>query len=154
MFEIRVPRHHCIFIDLILNQRSSPLEFVFSEFRKLRFKLSRLRLFRDSIYLFLRDRDFSRLQIFKSNETKTFPRLQFWIIRDRDFPRIGKNCRNQEFGSIAPKLSPHGRNQNFRQNGEYLDSVKMADFQKYLPPSRKQLLLGHFWPNSPHFFCT
>ena len=31
-------------------------------------------------------------------------------------------------GSIAPKLSPHGRNQNFRENVENHNSVKIAHF--------------------------
>ena len=30
----------------------------------------------------------SRLQIFKSNKTETFLKLQFWILLDRDFPRV------------------------------------------------------------------
>ena len=39
-------------------------------------------------FLFLRDRNFLRLQIFKSNETETFPRLQFWIFWDRGSAKI------------------------------------------------------------------
>ena len=66
-------------------------------FETIQWKLSRLRLFRDSNFLFLRDRDFSRLQIFKSLETETFPRLQFRVFRDRDFPRLGKSCRDRDF---------------------------------------------------------
>ena len=77
-----------------------PLEFVFLNLvisETIQWKLSRLRLFRDSNFLFLRDRDFSRLQIFKSIETETFPRLQFRVFRDRDFPRLGKSCRDRDF---------------------------------------------------------
>ena len=86
--------------DLILNQGSSPLEFVFLNLvisETIQWKLSRPRLFRDSNFLFLRDRDFSRLQIFKSLETETFPRLQFRVFRDRDFPRLGKSCWDRDF---------------------------------------------------------
>ena len=77
-----------------------PLESVFLNLvisETIQWKLSRPRLFRDSNFLFLRDRDFSRLQIFKSLETETFPRLQFRVFRDRDFPRLGKSCRDQDF---------------------------------------------------------
>ena len=86
--------------DLILNQGSSPLEFVFLNLvisETIQWKLSRLRLFRDSNFLFLRDRDFSRLQILKSIETETFPRLQFRVFWDRDFLRLGKSCRDRDF---------------------------------------------------------
>ena len=77
-----------------------PLESVFLNLvisETIQWKLSRPRLFRDSNFLFLRDRDFSRLQIFKSLETETFPRLQFRVFRDRDFPRLGKSCRDRDF---------------------------------------------------------
>ena len=77
-----------------------PLESVFLNLvisETIQWKLSRPRLFRDSNFLFLRDRDFSRLQIFKSLETETFPRLQFRVFRDRDFPRLGKSCQDRDF---------------------------------------------------------
>ena len=60
-------------------------------------KLSRMRLLRNSNFLFLWDRDFSRLHIFKSNETEPFPRMQFWIFWDQKFPRLGKNGQDRDF---------------------------------------------------------
>ena len=38
-----------------------------------------------------------RLQIFKSIKTETFPGLKLRGFLDRDFPRLGKNCRDRDF---------------------------------------------------------
>ena len=111
--------------DLILNQGIFPLKFVFLNlviFETIQWKLSRLRLFWHYNFLFLWDRDFSRLQIFKSLETETFPRLQFRFFRDRDFPRLGKSCRDRDFFETLadllevfwfPPMLPLCRNREF-----------------------------------------
>ena len=88
------------------NTGSSSLEFVFNELSKLpdyRMEIVETEPFL-RLNFFLWDRDFLRLQIFKSNKIETFPRLQFKIFRDQDFLRVDKNCRDRDFSKTLTNL--------------------------------------------------
>ena len=85
--------------DLFLNKGSSPLEFVFLNFNRSCWVWDFYET--NFFFWFLREWDFSWLQILKCNETETFQRLQSSGFQDQDtatiiktqtFPRLEDLC--------------------------------------------------------------